>query len=189
MLSHHRHVFLLSPKTIYSKYFSEKTLFLGPEFPRTLFEWRFPVALQGVGKRPGLRGESLEAVRSVGEQQGFPAHVHPDAGAAALLLHAWPRIRGLTHHDGASGAAGVRHRHPQTPAVGSHWTQPGEQEPSQTSAAQVNSLWFNLLCRFYLKHCQEGRVEAEKLRLLQEKGFILNYNNAKQRVSLKGWQT
>lgn len=92
----------------------------------------------GAGERTGLCGESLEAVCSVGEQQGFPADVYPYARAAALLLHAWPRLRRLAHHDGSAGAAGVRHRHPQTLALRSHRTQPGEQEPPQTTPPQVN---------------------------------------------------
>lgn len=103
-----------------------------------MLEWIFSNMHVGAGERTGLCGESLEAVCSVGEQQGFPADVYPYARAAALLLHAWPRLRRLAHHDGSAGAAGVRHRHPQTLALRSHRTQPGEQEPSQTTPPQVN---------------------------------------------------
>lgn len=92
----------------------------------------------GAGDRTGLCGESLEAVCSVGEQQGLPADVYPNTRAAALLLHARPRLRRLAHHDRSAGAAGVRHRHPQTLALRSHRAQPGEQEPPQTASPQVN---------------------------------------------------
>lgn len=91
----------------------------------------------GVREWPAERGEGPEAVRPAHQQQGVPAHLHPDTGNAALFLHEGPRQRGLTHHDGPARATGVRHRRPKTPAVGPHRPQPGEQEPPETAAAQV----------------------------------------------------
>lgn len=86
----------------------------------------------------GERGESLEAVCSAGEQQGFPADIHPHTGDAALLLHARPWLRRLAHHDLSARTVGICHRHPQTPALGPHRAQPGEQEPPQIAPPKVS---------------------------------------------------
>ena len=91
----------------------------------------------GVWEWPAECGKGPEAVWPAHQQQSVPAHLHPNAGNAALILHEGPRQRGLTYHDGPARATGVRHRRPQAPAVGPHRPQPGEQEPPQTAAAQV----------------------------------------------------
>lgn len=66
----------------------------------------------GVREWPTECGEGPEAVWPAHQQQSVPAHLHPNAGNAALFLHEGPRQRGLTYHDGPARAPGVRHRRP-----------------------------------------------------------------------------
>lgn len=54
-----------------------------------------------------------------------------------VVLHAGPRQRGVSDHDGPAGGDGVRHGGPEAAAVRPDRQEPGEQEPSQAAAQEV----------------------------------------------------